>query len=548
MSQSRALSNNQFLRATLLMLVGFLASGILGYVRTWILAAQFGTSAPYDAFVAAQRLPETIFVLVAGGALGSSFIPIYAKIREKNEDEAWTLASAVMTLTAIAAAVLGIFVTIFADFIVANLLLRDTSPELQALTANMMRMMMITPFIFSISGLVMGILQSHGLFLLPSIAISMNNIGIIIGAIVIAPLVATAPYSPIEAIANQTILPIDQVGANSVYGLAYGAILSAVLHLLVQAPALFQIKAKLRPLPNWRIEGLAQILKLMLPRVLGLAVVQLNFIVMIPLATGMVAGSLGAIQVAFTLLFTVIGVIGQSVGTAVFPSLSALHAEGNIEGFKERLASAMRNALFLAIPASLGLILLGEAAVSFFERGAWTAESTRGTAWALSFYATGLAGFVLLEILARAFYALEDTWTPVLVGLGAMISNIALNFVFIRFIGDPTSLERGAFAGLAFANASTTLVEALLLWWLMRRRIGSIRDSYIFNGIFKTALATAVMSLVIWLIVQFSGFSGVILAVSGGSIGMVVFFGASFMLGLEEAKAIPALFMRRIRR
>jgi putative peptidoglycan lipid II flippase len=547
MSQSRALSNRQILRAAMLVLVGFLASGVFGFVRQGVLAAQFGTSNAYDAFIAAQRLPETIFVLVAGGALGSSFIPIYAKRREESQEEAWRLASAVMTLASLAAAVLGLTVALLAEPIVAYFLLREASPELQSLTATMMRLMMVTPFIFSISGLVMGILQSHGLFLLPSIAISMNNIGIIFGALFIAPLVATVPYSPVEMIASQSILPIDQVGGNSVYGLAYGAILSAVLHLLVQLPGLVQIKAKLRVLPKPRIAGVMQILKLMLPRVLGLAVVQLNFIVIIPLATAMVTGSLVAIQMAFTLLFTIIGVIGQSLGTAVFPSLSALYAEGNIEGFKERLASVMRNALFLAIPATVGLIIMAEPALSIFERGEWTIQSTRGTAWALSFYATGLTGFVLLEILSRAFYALEDTWTPVLVGIGAMISNIALNFIFIRFIGDPNSLERGAFAGLAFANASTTVIEALVLLWLMRRRIGSINDLYVLFGAAKAAIAALGMGLVLWLM-YFLPIHGLWLALLGAIVGGLVYFGASIMLGLEEAKAIPQLLLRRFKR
>jgi putative peptidoglycan lipid II flippase len=317
--------------------------------------------------------------------------------------------------------------------------------------------------------------------------------------------------------------------------------------LLVQIPGLFQIKAKLRLLPNPRIAGVLTILKLMLPRVLGLAVVQLNFLVIIPLASSMIEGSLAVLSFAFTLLFTIIGIIGQSVGTAVFPSLSALYAEKNMEAYKERLASAMRNALFLAIPATIGLILMAEPALSVFERGAWTTSNTKAIAWALSFYATGLTGFVLLEILSRAFYALEDTWTPVIVGIGAMLSNIALNFVFIRFIGDPNSLEHGAFAGLAFANASTTVFEALVLWWLMRRRIGSINDNYILSGAIKAIGAALIMGIGLRLL-YFLPVHGVTLALIGIVLGGLIYFGVSIMLGLEEAKAVPAMFMRHFRR
>ena len=137
----------------------------------------------------------------------------------------------------------------------------------------------------------------------------------------------------------------------------------------------------------------------------------------------------------------------------------------------------MRNVLYLAFPASALLIVLGEPLVAFLQRGAWTAESTQAVAWALSFYAVGIAGFALLEVLSRAFYALEDTWTPVIAGTAAMLSNIALNLIFIQFIGDPDSLARGAFAGLALANALTTIVEALALWWLLRRRLAETGTS-----------------------------------------------------------------------
>ncbi|MEL7436072.1 MAG: lipid II flippase MurJ, partial [Chloroflexota bacterium] len=204
MSQSRALSNAQLIRAALLVIFGFLASGVLGFIRTGILAVQFGTSEALDAFFAAQQIPEMIFVLVAGGALGSSFIPIYAQRREEDEAEAWRLASAVMTLAASAAGILGILVAIFANPIVQFILLPQSPLDVQLLTANMMRLMMITPFIFAISGLIMGILQSHGLFLLPSVAVSMNSIGIMVGALVIAPLIASEPFLAVDAIASST--------------------------------------------------------------------------------------------------------------------------------------------------------------------------------------------------------------------------------------------------------------------------------------------------------------------------------------------------------
>jgi putative peptidoglycan lipid II flippase len=537
MTDSRALSNQQIARAALVVLMGFLASGILGLVRTAIISATFGTGDALDAFVWAQRFPELIFVLVAGGALGSSFIPVYARIREQDTAQAWRLASAVMTLSTLAAGLLSLIVVLLAPAIVRSLLAPAAAPDVQALTADMMRIMMITPLVFSISGLLMGILHAHQLFFLPSLAISMNNIGLMIGALVIAPALPPAAG-------------VAQVGSANVYGLAYGAVLSAVLHLLVQLPGLRRIDARLQPLFDYRLPGVAAVLRLMGPRVLGLGVVQVNFLVNAMFTSGMVSGSAAALVTAFTLMFFALGVIGQSLGSAVFPSLSALAAASDMAGFKDRLASALRSVLFLAFPATAALILLAEPLITvLFERGEWTAESTAATAWALAFYATGMAGFALLEVLSRAFYALEDTWTPVKIGLVAMIANIVLSILFIQFIGDPASLARGPFAGLALANALTTNLEALALWGLLRRRIGSVNDRQVLRGAGKALAAALGMGGALWLLLTLlSAQSALVMLVAAGLVGGSVFFGLSLLLGLEEARAVPMMFLRRLRR
>lgn len=538
MTQSKALDNRQIIEKALIVLLGFLASGLLGFIRTGVLAGQFGTTGAFDAFIAAQRIPEMIFTLVAGGALGSSFIPIYAKYRKQDPDHAWRLASAVMTLAAIGAAILGVFVAIFAPQLVQVILLPGRSIEEQQLTVDMVRIMMVTPFIFSISGLVMGILQSHSSFLLPSIAISMNNIGIMVGALVIAPLLA--PHSN-----------VGQIAESNVMGLAYGAVLSALLHLIVQLPGLSKIRAQIRPNISWHIQGVREVLKLMGPRVLGLAVVQINFLVNINLASNMIEGSLVALNTAFTLMFFALGIIGQSVGSAVFPTLSALWAESDYDGFKDRLSGAMRNVLYLSFPAMVVFIILGQPIVSIFERGEWTAESTQAAAWALAFYATGIAGFTLLEVLSRAFYALEDTWTPVVIGIGAMVSNIILNLIFVQFIGDPNSLERGSFAGLALANASTTVVESLVLWWLIRRRIGKlgdvtgIHDGAIIKSAAGTIAASVLMGIGLFAVTQMMPAGGLTVALVGGIVGAVIFFGVGYGFNLGETRSLLNPIVRR---
>jgi putative peptidoglycan lipid II flippase len=536
MSAGRVLNNTQVIRAALIVLLGFLTSGLLGFVRLAIVSSAFGTTEAADAFLSAQRLPEAIFTLVAGGALGSSFIPVFARLREKNTADAWRLASATMTLSAAAAGVLGLLVATFAEPLTQHLIMPGRAPETQALTADLMRLMMVTPMIFSVSGLLMGILQSHGMFLLPSLAVSMNNLGIIFGALVLAPLINSAGS-------------IAQVGDRSIYGLAYGAILSALLHLGVQLPGLRRLSAPLRPLLSLRVPGVRDVLWLMLPRTLGLAVVQVNFIVNLLLASSMASGAVAALNTAFMLMFFALGIIGQSVGSAVFPTLAALHASGDLDTYRQRLNQALRGVLFLAFPTMAVFIVLGEPLVRVLERGAWTYTSSQATAWALALYAVGMPGFVLLEVLSRAFYSLEDTWTPVWVGIAAMVANIGLSIVLSQVIGSRNALAYGAFGGLALANALTTNVEAAVLWWLLQRRVGRIGGSSTTATLSKLTGATLASAVVMWAVLsQFAPPPSIEAGLVAGMCGALVFFGVGLLLRIEEAVHLPRLALRWLRR
>lgn len=533
----RALSNAQVARAAGVLFLGFFSSGLLGFVRTAALGGTFGATTALDAYYAAQRIPETLFVIVAGGALGSSFIPVFARLREKDEASAWRLASAVMTITVSVAALLAILVAIFAPQVVASILAPGKPADVQALIVSLTQVMMVTVVIFSASGLIMGILNANQLFTLPALALSLNNIGQIFGVLVLARVLP-----PISG-------PGQAVDAN-IYGAALGAVLGALLHLAVQLPGLRQVGARLQVLPDPRAEGVGSVLLLMGPRVLGLAVVQINFIVNAALTSAMVAGSYTALTTAWTLLFFALGIIAQSVGAAVFPSLSALAAAGDMTGFKDRLVGALRSVLFLALPATAALMVLGRPLVAvLFERGEWTAEGTAATAWALSFFAIGIIGFALLEVLSRAFYALSDTATPVGIGVLSMLANIALSLVFVRMMGDPLSLSRGPFAGLALANALTTLVEALVLWLLLRRRIGRVDDGALLSNTLRVGVAAVVMGAVaVAVSTRLATASALGVLVAAGAASGVVFFGFCLLLRVDEARSVPALVLRRFRR
>jgi putative peptidoglycan lipid II flippase len=534
----RALNNTQILRAALVVLLGFLASGVLGFIRTGAFSAVFGASAELDAFYAAQRIPELLFALVAGGALGSSFIPVFTRyLNDEQRDHAWRLASAVMTLSMSAALLLAVVLMVAAPVLVPVALVPGVDAAQQALTTSLTQVMLVTTVIFAGSGLVMGILNAHQSFLYPALALSLYNIGLIAGALVIA------PNLPAYSIEQPFTLGLPEFAnvppQGNIYGLALGAVLGATLHFMVQVPGLIKVRARLRVLFNFRIEGVREILLLMGPRVLGLAVVQINFMVNVFFASTMVEGSQTALTTAWFLTYFTLGVIAQSVGTAVFPTLSALAAHGDMANFRLRLAAAMRSVLFLSFPAMVGLMVLGEPVVAVFERGAWTAEHTTAAAWALSFFAVGIAGHSLLEVLSRAFYALSDTWTPVKIGIAAMVTNIVLSVVFIQFIGDETTLARGPFAGLALANSVTTLLESAILWLLLTRRINGLDDRRTLRSAARTLVAAACMGGVVWAVTQALAGSGqFIILIVGIGAGVITFFVLAILLRMEEVTIV----------
>ena len=218
--------------------------------------------------------------------------------------------------------------------------------------------------------------------------------------------------------------------------------------------------------------------------------------------------------------------------------------------YRATLGGALRSVLFLAIPATVGLVVLAEPLVALlFERGEWSAEATAGTAWALQFFALGLVAHALLEILARAFYALHDTWTPVRVGVITMVLNIALNALLIGLIGQPGSLTRGPFGGLALAMSVATAVEAATLWVILRRRIGGMDGRRVLALAWRTSLAALGMgAAIVALRAALTGVHVLLVAGIGVSVGVGIFFGLALLLGLEEARAVPGMVLRRLAR
>ncbi|HET90294.1 MAG TPA: murein biosynthesis integral membrane protein MurJ, partial [Chloroflexi bacterium] len=457
----------QIARAAMLVMALFVASRALGLVREMVTGALFGTSGELDAYVAAARVPEMIFLIVAGGALGSAFIPTFAEhLAHDDRAGAWRLASAIANLVLVVMTVAAALAALAAPALLPMLAPGFDDPAQQALTVSLLRTMLISTVIFGVSGVVMAALNAYQHFLLPALAASIYNLSIIGGALLLGP----------------------RIG---VRGMAAGVVVGAALHLLVQVPALFRYSARYVPTLGLRLAGVREVGRLMAPRMLGTAIAQINFVINNSLASRLGEGAVSAINYAWLLMLLPQGVFAQAVGTAAFPTFAVQVAQGRWAEMRSTLAATWRAVFFLCLPATVGLILLGRPLVALlFERGAFEASSTDAVAWALAFYALGLIGHAGLEIVARAFYALHDTCTPVWVGGVAMGLNVALSLTLPGLFGH---VGWPAHAGLALANSAATLVELALLLGLIRRRIGGLEGRRTLMALVKSGVAAAVM-------------------------------------------------------
>jgi putative peptidoglycan lipid II flippase len=453
--------------AALLVMLFFVLSRLSGLLREMVIGARFGTAAEYDAYLAAFRIPDLLFQLAAGGALGSAFIPVFAAWWVKEEKrEAWLLFSRMLNLIVLVLVMLSVMAAFFAEPIVRFVLAPGFTPAQQALTAALMRLMLAGTVIFGISGLVMAALNATQHFLAPAAAPVLYNGAIILAAATLAP-------------------------AYGVHGLAIGVVLGALAHLLVQLPALWRKGWRPQPALSLSDPGVRKVGLLMGPRVLGLFFVQLHFLVNTILASGLDVGALSALNYAWLLMLLPQGVIAQGVATVVFPTFSALSASGQLDALRRTFERALRVIIFLVAPAAMLLFVLREPVIALLlERGAFDAQSTRLVAYALQFYLIGLLFHSMLEIIVRGFYALQDTWTPVSIGVLAMIGNIALSLALVG---------RLSFGGLALANSLATLVETCALLWLFGRRLPAGLDwRSLLVAAFKTLTAAALMGLAVW--------------------------------------------------
>ena len=500
--------------------LGFVFSRLLGLLRSVVIADAFGTEPDLAAYWVAFRLPDLVFQLLAGATLSAAFIPTFSRVvLRQGEVAGWRLASSVLNLVAVATVVATALAFIAAPWLVPLLApglgeATGREAELQAMAVELTRLMLISPLFFGISGMVMGILNARQHFIAPAFAPVVYNLGIIFGALFLA-------------------------GPFGIHGLAWGVVLGSAGHLVVQLPALRSVGMVWRPSLDLGSEAVRDVLRLMGPRVVGLAAAQINLLVIVFFASFVSDEAISAVNYAFLMMMLPVGVIGMAISTAVFPSLAAHAAAHESAQLRTSVSNALRVILFLSIPASVGLAILARPAIQILlERGEFDATSTDMVVDALVFYAAGIAAMGGVEILSRGFYALSDTRTPVTIAVITM----ALNVAFAALLVQPFGI-----AGLAGAASLASLVEFGLLLRLLDVRVGGLERIPLRRSIGSTAIASIVMAQVVIIVRLLLGAAGLeegsmlgalLLLLIAGALGGLAFLGVSAGLNRDDYQLV----------
>ncbi len=524
MTETPSNANRQIARAAGTVMIAILFGQLASLVNRILVANAF-PAAEVDAFFSANRVSETLFTLIAAGALGSAFLPTFTGLLVKDErSSAWKLASSLINLVTLILTLAAILASIFAPQIVRYLLAPGLSsdPEIFKLTVELLRIQSISAVLFGIGGLVISILNAHQFFFVPQITAAMYQIGQIFGVLVLSRWLG-------------------------IYGLAWGVVIGASLFLLVQLPSLLKLKGEFSLSLGLGNPDVVRVFQLMGPRVFGAAIVQLNFWVNNNLASKMTEGSIQSIGYGFAVMVMAQAAIAQSVAIAAMPTFSAQHALGKVDEMRSSLASALRGMFLLSLPASVGLILLARPIISMlFERGEFTSTITAMTAWALAWYAAGLVGHSVMEVLTRAFYAQQDTKTPVIIGVIAMGLNVVFSILFSQLFAQIGWYPLG---GLALANSLATALEAIALFVFMRKRLKGIEGRSIMDGAWRVGLAGLGMAISLFAWIQLSGsLNRWLVALGGVAVGGIIYLLGVAILKVPEIKMLTRAVSNRIKR
>lgn len=497
-------------------------SRILGLVRDMVIAAFFGTGMVADAFVVALRIPNLLRRLFAEGSLTIAFIPVFTEyLTKRTREDAFEMARVVLTLLSLILAIVTLLGVIFAPWIVRLQAFGfGASGQQYELTVLLTRITFPYIFLVSLVAFFMGVLNSLRRFAAPAAAPIFLNVGIIGAAYLISPYFS-----------------------EPVIGVAIGVIIGGIIQVGIQIPWVLREGMKL--FPTWQTghPAVKQIALLMLPTVFGSAVYQLNNFIGTLFASFLTKGSVSSLYFADRLVQLPLGVFAISIATALLPSLSTHASKKDFGGFEKTLNHSLGLVFFIALPATAGLIILGEPIIQvLLERGDFNANSTQMTNQALFFYLLGLWAYSGIRILLPAFYALQDTKTPVKIAFVTFLVNMIVALVLMG------PLKHG---GIALALSVSSSVQFLLLFLFIKRKVHLPNLNRVLFSVIKSAFASVVMGFGVWylhtrwlIIDAAEGLLSMIInlfIVIGA--GVVIYFGTARALGCNELASVQEMFL-----
>jgi putative peptidoglycan lipid II flippase len=470
MSHSPAASSSHIARSAGVIGLATMTSRVLGLVRDQVLAYMFGAGNAMDAFLIAFRIPNLLRDLFAEGAMSAAFVPTFTRcLTLRGKPDAWRLGNHVINALLVVTAALAVSGIVFAGPLV-NLYAGDyrAVPGKLELTVSLTRVMFPFLTLVAVAAALMGMLNSLHRFFIPALSSAMFNVGTILCAFALVPVMSWFGLPPITAI-------------------AIGTLVGGLGQVLVQWPVLHREGYRYSPVFDPRDEHMRHIAALMGPGIMGLAAVQINLFVNSWLATSQGTGAVSWLNYAFRLMYLPIGLFGVSIATAALPAVSGHAAREDYAGMRQTVSSSLRMMLMLNVPATAGLVALATPIVALiFEHGRFSQGDTAATAAALAFYAPGLVGYSTVKLISPAFYALRDSRTPVLVSAASVLMNVVLNISLVHTMG---------YRGLAMGTAIAALFNAGALLWLLRGRLDGVDDRRVLIAFLKIVAASLVMAV-----------------------------------------------------
>ncbi len=528
MAEKNSKSSEGVMKAAgILIVMNFLAS-ILGYARQIVISSSFGFGIDSDAYYAAFTIPDLIYNVLVGGGLSSAFIPVFSSyLADNNEDEGFRMASTILNIVALVSGIASLIGLIFAPQLLPFIVnFSKGGQPFFDLTVRLTRIMFFQSFFMCLTGICMGILQSYKDFAPPSIGSVVYNLVIIVVGVVLLKL------------------------GMGITGFSIGVVVGAAVHLSIQL-----IFIKKRKFIYYRIidlenTGVSKFFHLFWPMLLGISVSQINTVVNKYFGSGQGKSVLSAMQNAISIQQLPINMFGFSIALSVFPTMVEHFSQGEIGLYKKDFSMAVRNMVFITLPATFGLIAVRVPLVrALYLQGNFTNADVKILSTLLIFYCAGITAYCVRQVLLQGFYSIQITSIPVAINIIVLLLNIVFSFIFVNIMGAN---------GLGLAYSLAGVSSMCMLAFMLRTKVGRLRGREILVSVSKIFIACVIMYVAIFLTrVLLEGALSfpidkkigqltelVILIVAG----IIVYLIAAVLLKMRELKTALALILKKLGR